>query len=54
MIKVTITKLVGQTGLLKVGTIKTINKKTAEHWIKNGWAKKVAVKKKKNVTKSDN
>ena len=46
--------MVGQTGLLKVGTVKTINKKTAEHWIKNGWAKKVAVKKKRNVSTKPN
>ncbi len=54
MLKVQIIKLVGQTGLKKVGTILSVNKKTAEHWIKSGWAKKIIVKKPKKNVKSDN
>ncbi len=50
MIKVIILIQNGQTGLRKVGTVVSINKKTAEHWIKSGFAKKV--KAKKNVKPS--
>jgi len=53
MIKLVIIKFVGQTGLLKIGVVVNRNKKTAEHWITNGWAKRVK-KPKKNVVKSDN
>jgi len=44
--KVEILKQVGQTGLRRVGTIVDVNPKTASHWSKMGWAKKLTKKKK--------
>ena len=40
IMKVKILKQVGQTGLRTVGAIVDVNPKTAEHWIKFGWATK--------------
>ena len=52
VLKVKITKLVGQTGLLVPGTVHTKPVKVAEHWVKNGWAEFVAKPKKKTAKKS--
>ena len=57
MVKVKILKQVGQTGLRKPGTLMTVEKKTADDWIKFGWAERIVKprKKKKDVqtTKQD-
>jgi len=47
--KVTILVQNGQTGLRLVGSVVDVNKKTAEHWVKYGWAKKVAKPRKKKA-----
>jgi len=52
VLKVKITKLAGQTGLLVPGTVHTKPAKVAQHWVNNGWAEFVAKAKPKKKTTS--
>jgi len=49
--KVKILVQTGQTGLRLPGAIVDVNPKTAEHWVKFGWAEKLAKPKKKKAKK---
>ena len=40
-VKVEILKLVGQTGLKKVGSVVQVDKDTAKRWVASGWVKYV-------------